>query len=337
VAVVAVAAPLLAMSMRDRGRAGGRSSLQEAHAGRGSAPAAPEPAPATSAAHQPQTVAPAGAGSSGSVQAARVVVSPAGIVLPVLARDPRGWAVMTPCGNRAVLPAGTPLTTATVVLDAGHGGTEHGVVGPNGLTEAALNLAVAQQAKAALEGAGVPVVLTRAADYRMTLDSRAHVALALRARAFVSIHHNSEPETERTEPGTETYYQMASSDSKRLAGLVYEEVVRALSAYRLRWVGRVDAGAKYRRGGSGDDYYGILRLSHGVPAALAELAYLTDPPEADLLARPEVQATEGRAVARAVMRYLTSTDGGSGYVTPLPRTQPAGDGGGPRGCTDPPL
>jgi N-acetylmuramoyl-L-alanine amidase len=153
----------------------------------------------------------------------------------------------------------------------------------------------------------------------------------------VSIHHNAEPDGPFAKPGTETYYQIASADSKRLSGLIYEEVVQALSQYQVAWMADTDAGAKYRPGSSGDDYYAVLRLTHGTASALSELAFISDPPEAALLARADVQAVEGEAVARGIVRYLTTREPGSGFTTPYPRTEPAGGGGGPAGCTDPPL
>jgi len=224
-----------------------------------------------------------------------------------------------------------------VVLDVGHGGEEEGAKGPNGLTEKVVNLAVAGHARAALERQGTPVVLTRTGDYRMTLGTRAEVALALRPRAYVSIHHNSVPDGPRAGPGTETFYQLRSDSSKRLAGLIYEEVVRALSAYKVAWVADRDAGAKYRPNSRGGDYYAILRQAGPVTAVLAELAFISNPPEAELLARPDVQKVEGEAVARGILRFLNSDAPGSGYVTPYPRDEPAGPGGGTSGCVDPPL
>lgn len=268
---------------------------------------------------------------------AKVVTSARGVVLPVVGRQGDGYRVTTPCGSTTVVEGVTPVASATVVLDPGHGGDETGAVGPGGLTEKALNLAVAGHAKAALERAGVSVVLTRTADYRMTLAARAAVVEALRPRAFVSLHHNAEPDGPFPRPGSETYYQTASVTSKRLAGLVYEEVVRALSAFPVAWVADTDAGAKYRRNDRGDDYYGILRRTQGVPAVLAELAFVSNPPEAELLARPDVQRSEGEAVARGIVRFLTTQDPGSGFTEPYPRTTPAGPGGGSRGCVDPPL
>jgi N-acetylmuramoyl-L-alanine amidase len=270
------------------------------------------------------------------VPAAVAVLSPHGYPLPVDRRDPGGWVVQTPCGNRATLAVGTPLATPTVILDPGHGGDETGAVGPNRLRESVLNLAVSQYAKSALQGAGVSVILTRPGDDRVVLSTRSQLVRKLHPAAFVSVHHNSSPDGPRDSPGTETYYQYRSSSSKRLAGLIYEEVFRALSAYQVPWVGQVDAGAKYRLNDQGGDYYHMLRETAGVPSALAELAFLSNPPEADLLARPDVQRVEGEAVARGIMRFLRTQDPGSGYVTPIPRTSSAGGGGG-EGCVDPPL
>ena len=268
---------------------------------------------------------------------ARAVISDRGVVLPVKARDGDGYRVTTPCSRTATVAGATPVTAATVVLDPGHGGDEEGAKGPDGLTEKAVNLAVSSHAQAALDRQGVSTVLTRTADYRVTLDTRIDVVRALRPRAFVSVHHNSEPDGPRPGPGTETYYQLASGESKRLAGLLYEEVVKALSAYQVAWVGDTDAGAKYRRNSRGGDYYAILRGSEGVPASLAELAFISNPAEASLLARPDVQQAEGEAVARGIQRFLSTSDPGSGFVEPYPRTSPAGPGGGAGGCVDPPL
>lgn len=266
------------------------------------------------------------------------LVSPAGVVLPVVERVGSGWRVRTPCGRTTTVGAGTPVAGVSVVLDPGHGGNEPGAMSPGGaLTEAPLNLEVTGHARSALEAAGVSVLMTRTADYEVALATRAEIARSLGPRAFVSIHHNAEPDGATPGPGSETYHQIGSADSKRLAGLIQDEVVRALSAYRVAWVGDRDAGTKYRLGSRGD-YYAMLRLPSPVVSALAELAFISNPPEAQLLARPDVRQVEGRAVAAGVLRYLTTDDPGSGFVEPYPRPDPPGGGGGPSlPCVDPPL
>ena len=248
--------------------------------------------------------------------------------------------VRTPCGAEAVVAGGRPLFGATVVLDPGHGGAEPGAIVAGGLREADVNLEVARRAADRLGAAGATVVLTRTTDVRVTLGTRALLATRLGARALVSVHHNADPDGPSDRPGTEVWHQVDDPASRRLAGLVQEEVVAAFSAADFRgvaWQADRDAGAKARRRARGDDYYGVLRAAEGVPAVIAEGPYISNPAEAALLAQPEVQQAEAEALARAVARFLTTDDPGSGFVDAYPRTEAAGPGGGSTGCVDPAL
>lgn len=276
------------------------------------------------------------ASTTGPVKA---LVTPAGVVVPVVGGRPGGWTVDSPCGVRTTVRGGTPIRGATVVVDPGHGGIETGAEGPNGLTEKDLDLAVAKLLKADLEREGATVVLTRTADYRVPLAVRAELAQRLKPAVFVSVHHNGGADGPADEPGTETYYQHASPSSKRLAGLLYEEVFDVFAGRRgIDWHANVDAGAKYRLNDQGGDYYGILRETNGVTAAISEGLFLSSSPsEAALLARPDVQQAEAEAITRAIRRFVLGNDPGSGFVTPIPRKTPAGPGGGAAGCEDPPL
>jgi hypothetical protein len=109
-----------------------------------------------------------------------------------------------------------------------------------------------------------------------------------------------------------------------------------MSQYRVAWVADRDAGAKYRPGTNGD-YYAMLRQPGKVVSVLAELAFISNQPEADLLARADVQKVEGEAVARGIVRYLTTRDPGSGFVEPYPRVDPPSIPGPPRACREPQL
>ena len=268
---------------------------------------------------------------------ARVIITATGIVVPVLADTDGGWMVQTPCGAEAEITDGTPVSAAHVVLDPGHGGSETGAVGEAGTRESDLNLAVAQRAAEELRALGIEVVLTRTLDTRSTLATRALIATTLSADAFVSIHHNAAPDGPSERPGTENWYQIDDPESRRLSGLIYEEVVAALSSHETSWVADTDAGVKYRLNQRGTDYYGILRNAVGVPSSLAELAFLSNPLEERLLAMPEIQVAEAVAVAAGVARFLGSDDPGSGFVEAYERSEPAGSGGGVAGCEDPPL
>ncbi|CAN5841117.1 hypothetical protein BH23ACT12_BH23ACT12_15590 [soil metagenome] len=284
-------------------------------------------------------VAPAGttlASQPGGSPAGRIR---GGVLLPFSTVE-NGWArVTTPCELSRWMPvdSGSQVVRPAVVLDPGHGGDEVGGVGPTGLLEKEVNLDVATRAAAILNSKGVPAMLTRTSDYRASLQFRVDVADNSAAELMVSIHHNADPDGPLDRPGTETYYQYRSAGSKRLAGLVYEEVAAELAKLEVAWVGDTDAGAKWRLNSSGGDYYGILRRSGeaGVTATLAELAFVSNPVEEEMLRREDVRQLEAAALVRAIERYLGSRDPGSGFTTPYPRTAPAGPGGGTRGCVDP--
>jgi N-acetylmuramoyl-L-alanine amidase len=263
-----------------------------------------------------------------------------GVVLPYDEVRGDDLHILSPCEVEGWISRDEviPLGAATIVIDPGHGGDdEPGAVGPTGLVEADVNLAVAERTVAELADRGIDAVLTRGGDYRATLRFRARIADVLDATALVSIHHNAEADGHRSTPGTETYQQVDDAESRRLSGLLYEELVPALGRFPADWAGDDDAGAKYRRNDEGGDYYGILRRPReaGVTAALVEAAFITNPTEEALLRRGDVLDAEARAIADAIHRWLTSDDEGSGFVEPYPRGAPAGSGGGAGGCVDP--
>ena len=236
-----------------------------------------------------------------------------GATFPVVATLGDGWIATTPCRTEIFLDRGDFLDRVDVLLDPGHGGPETGSVGANGIVERDLNLGVAHLAKLTLEDLGYTVALTRSRDLHMGIRQRAAIANALQPRAFVSIHHNGGAVRRSSDPGTEAFHQVDDDASRRLAGLLYEEVHAALSAWDVAWVDTVHQGASARIRSSGLDVYGILRLTPDLNSAIVEAAYLSNPAEADLLADVEVLQAEADAIARALHRFLGSDDPGTGF------------------------
>lgn len=263
------------------------------------------------------------------------VVLAEGLVLPVTGGDDGRWAVLSPCANEITVD-GEHLQGAHVVLDPGHGGRETGAIGPSGVVEAELNLDVAQRAAALLEDLGATVVLTRDDDTRLTIDTRVAIARALDPLLFVSIHHNGGPTSPSDRPGVQVYHQHETPASARFAGLLFEHLQAGFEPLSATWSGGNATGVRARLGESGDDYYGILRGSAGVPAVLAEALYLSSEPEASLLLEDEVRQAEAQAIADAVVEWIETPRAGSGFLPPLEATESAGGGGGAAGCDDPP-
>ena len=221
---------------------------------------------------------------------------------------------------------------------AGHGGDERGAIGPSNETEAELNLDVSRRLATALEREGISVALTRTGDYRIPISLRAAIADQLEAQLFVSVHHNSPTPTPgpTNGPGTEVYTQTASAESKRLGGLIYEEIVRTLDQFDADWASRDNAGVMTVVNESGEDAYGINRYPQAA-SVLAELAYISNPSEALVLGTNEYRQAAAEALAVAIVRYIDTEDPGSGFIDQPRLAQLSGSTGGNDGCTDPVL
>jgi len=248
-----------------------------------------------------------------------------------------GYVVTTTCWNEGVVTGGTYISHVEVVIDPGHGGSETGAVGSNGLTEKALNLVVSELLIEELRNRGFNAIMTRTTDVRIPIVVRAEIARALKPDVFISLHHNGGATARSDLPGTETYHQIEGLNSKRLAGILFEELQGAFSQYDIGWRKTVFQGASsVLRVEVQDDLYGILQYTPGIATVITEAAYLSTPAEARLLADPGVQKVEAVAIADGIERYLTTNDPGSGFNGMFSTSRKL-SAGGPGGCQDPEL
>jgi len=92
----------------------------------------------------------------------------------------------------------------TIVLDAGHGGHDPGAIGPNGVREKDITLAIAKRVKRLLEkNIEARVVMTRDNDSYLSPRERTKLANEVQGKIFISIHCNSN--LSRRVNGTTTY------------------------------------------------------------------------------------------------------------------------------------
>lgn len=134
----------------------------------------------------------------------------------------RAQAVLGPvrsrCGVEPERPGAAPARGAEarhrrVVIDAGHGGSDPGAIGPTGLKESEVTLDVARRLADRLAlRYGFQVALTRDSDLFVPLEQRASHANGTAADLFVSIHCNAA--TNREARGISTF---ALEDSPRVA------------------------------------------------------------------------------------------------------------------------
>ena len=240
-----------------------------------------------------------------------------------------------------------------VVIDPGHGGIEHGAIGPSGLREKDVTLALARRLRLALQAAapGVSVVLTRDEDRLVGLDERTAIANHNRADLLVSIHLNASPRADAS--GAETYYlsSKATDDEARIlaaqenvglaatAGgdqvpldLVLWDLAQnrhiAESADLAAAVQRhLDALAGQRNRGVRQAPFRVL-MGATMPAILVEVGFISNPQEEERFRSVEHVNRVVDAMAAAVHEFLRNLERagppGPG-ADPLPERSGPGD------------
>ena len=122
------------------------------------------------------------------------------IVLPIAASLFFLFAFRT---HRVTIEHPTVNNQYTVVLDAGHGGQDHGATSSNGITESEMSLALAKRVVALNKNSNIRFELSRDKDEFIKLTDRAIYTVEKKADLFISIHMNASPSNQRS--GLEIY------------------------------------------------------------------------------------------------------------------------------------
>lgn len=233
-----------------------------------------------------------------------------------------------------------------VVLDPGHGGEDRGAVGPGGILEKEIVLAVATRAAQLLREEGrTNVTLTRDSDTFLPLAERTRIANERGATLFVSLHTNAS--VDRKPRGLTTYYLDNSDDSASralaerenrsarfngdpghadlavmLSSLIQsskleDSIVFAHSLQSMvmeevkedrawRSVGVRDLGVKKAP-------FFVLVGAH-MPCILTELFFIDNKHDAALLAQEPFRETLARGIAKGITEYLKNSDKKKGTI-----------------------
>ncbi len=220
-----------------------------------------------------------------------------------------------------------------VVLDAGHGGQDHGTTSPNGVVEKELVLDITLRLGKLIEDRlGAEVLYTRRDDRFVALDARAPFANGKQADLFLSIHANSSPY--RAALGTETYFLNLTSVKADLDVAARENASSEKSVHDLQdlvqkiarndkliesrdFAGRVQRSAHdlvaqshgrvYNRGVKSAPF--VVLIGAKMPAVLVEIGFLTNPAEEALMKKGDYRQRLAEALFRGVSQYAESLSG----------------------------
>ncbi len=298
-----------------------------------------EPAPTPTPAPEPPPPAPSKPVELREEAIARPVAPPP---LPI----PATTATVTPSAPPSVSPSPPAanaaggfsiarqlgLSVSRIVIDPGHGGRDPGTPA-RGLTEAALTLDVALRLEKLLQKElGVEVVLTRRTDVYIPLEERTAIANRHNADLFLSIHANSS--RNNSARGIETYFlSFASSpeaeavaarensaseremhqlpdiikaitlnnkldESRDLANMVQESLVANLKKSNKDVRSRGVKKAPF-----------VVLIGAAMPSVLAEISFITNKQELQLLKTSAYKDRIAQALYTAVLRYRKSLKG----------------------------
>ena len=225
-----------------------------------------------------------------------------------------------------------------VVIDPGHGGRDPGAHG--GFSqEKRVTLLAAEALKDRLERTGrYRVLLTRASDVYIPLDTRVAIARRAGADLFISLHadsdtspqvrgasvytlseHGADRAARKALVGGDWIASGAQSDpavDRILLDLTQRATQNRSAAFAHMLLDRLDGRTAILRRSQRDAGFAVL-LAPDVPAVLLEMGFITNPEDEAALNDPEHRARLVDGIADAVDDYFAA-DGGATSIAALP-------------------
>ncbi|MBE6687914.1 MAG: hypothetical protein E7588_01400 [Ruminococcaceae bacterium] len=193
------------------------------------------------------------------------------------------------------LESDNPLRGITVIVDAGHGGTDTGALGfvsegDRAMNEKDLNLSVAKALQKYLVAYGASVIMTRSDDTTVSLDERMDFLNKNQSDLVISVHHNS------------LEYTSNVTRVRGLLGLWWNEsgrlLTKSISASAAQGLNR------YERTPSAQKL--AMCRNHKFPSTLIELGFITSAEEYEQITQPENVDLAGKSLADGVLNYFAA-------------------------------
>lgn len=191
-----------------------------------------------------------------------------------------------------------PSHNYTVVIDAGHGGSDPGSIGyKTKVREADINLKLSKMLQEKLKSAGINVVMTRTDDNALLEGSgkkwkqedmrlRKELIKNVRPNMVISLHQNSY--TNHSYRGAQVFYDKTSNISKEIADFIQAEFKKALS--------------KSIKATSPGDYF-MLKCTYA-PSVIVECGFLSNEYDEKLLLSEDYQEKIINCIYKGIVNFL---------------------------------
>ncbi len=207
---------------------------------------------------------------------------------------------LRPNTTHSINTTGQHVRKITVVIDAGHGGSDAGVNIAKGTQEKDLTLSIARKIKSLNSNDSLDIILTRYDDITMGVKERVEFALGHHADAFISIHMNAAPEQNDQSNGMEMYISARNRQMEQQSILLGSLLGKRLSqSYTVA----KDLKKREKPGVWVLDAPDIL-----YPAVLLECGYLTNPKDLTFLLEEKNQTAIAKDILKALEYYTDEWD-----------------------------
>jgi N-acetylmuramoyl-L-alanine amidase len=251
------------------------------------------------------------------------------------AKQREASALITPPKTNQPSTAKSPRVRV-IAIDAGHGGEDPGAIGPNGLKEKDVTLAIALRLRDLINARpNLKAFLTRDDDYFVPLHERVEKARAAKADLMISIHADAftNPEangasvfalSDRGATSAAARYLAQKENGADRVGGVRQETVdaevlnlkrdisnntkersEALARLAVNAMTRVNRMHKKQVEFAG---FAVLR-SPDVPSILVETAFISNPDEEEKLGTDDYQSKVARALMTVATQYVANAVG----------------------------
>ena len=192
-------------------------------------------------------------------------------------------------------PAGRERGEITVVIDAGHGGSDTGALSPHRIEEKDANLRMALSVRDELCKRGYRVVMTRDGDKAVGLYDRPKVAHANDADAFISIHHNAPP------------VDRDPRDRRYSVVYAWNDIGERLGRAVNRRIAAVNAAEGVKNNGVSRANYAVTRNPE-IPSCLIEVDFITSPEGEEASWNPVRRRRVAAAIADGIDDWAAGTE-----------------------------
>ncbi|MFD2657846.1 N-acetylmuramoyl-L-alanine amidase [Gracilibacillus thailandensis] len=186
--------------------------------------------------------------------------------------------------NNTVSSNSKSLEGYNIVVDPGHGGTDPGAIGFNGVQEKDVVLPTSTKVIDHLRDAGANVIVTRSGDYYVYLEDRARISNSYYTDAYISLHYDASFDISAN--GITTYF----------ADMAEKELGDSIQSAMISQVDLQDRGVRQAN-------YKVL-MNTSAPSVLLELGFISNPHDLSVVQTANFQNDIAQGITNGLIHYF---------------------------------